>query len=71
MPQKYPSYVGEYRQQMIELVRRGRTPTELVGSSSAPLGRFATGYGKRVGAAVVRRENDGGPDGKLVCCTLA
>ena len=29
MSKKYPSYAAEYRQQMVELVRGGRTPGEL------------------------------------------
>lgn len=45
MPKSHPPYAAEFRQQMVELVRAGRSPTELaeefglLGSDHPQLGR--------------------------------
>ena len=43
-----PRYPSGFREQMVELVRSGRSPEELAGSSSRLLSRSATGSARPI-----------------------
>ena len=48
MPKSHAPYPPEFRQQMVELVRAGRTPEELGQEFERP-SRSATGCARRIG----------------------
>ena len=47
MPGSHPPYPPEFRQQMVELVRAGRTPQELAAELNPPLRASAIGSNRR------------------------
>jgi len=44
MPKSHAAYAPEFRRQMVELVRSGRTPEELSRDLSRPRNRSGTGF---------------------------
>ena len=48
MPKSHAAYAPEFRRQMVELVRSGRTPEELSVNSSRPRSRSGTGFARLI-----------------------